>query len=637
VQRQQDSSLPSSSSNTVRSNNKPMKELDGQKNSNPQANTLLSSASDSLYDEEFFVQTLEDNGCIVAEHVCIPSTQDKPWFYYNPNPHNQPKRHPHQPELALFTTWKSAPPYWINITHHNSTFTTLSQKCQQPPTLLSPQNHIFVTALYIHMIMEFYLRVTYGIWDIFQKGIKQQHNSAVATILPAVSQFYIHYQKDKKQLGETFQLLPGMHPLMKTVSDWPLKSLQDIVNITSGNTITSKCPVCMSRVVFCGYKEMEEKHVQWHPDVFSTKDTTTTLSRLQQQHDQVLVPGGHVGLPGKYNTKDWHGLRQEIISRVVHNSEDTLLQQEIRSFKIHSLQEVLQQHHPPHWTSQQLQQELDNLANSNDTVLDQYTMIGLSQRASRRWLNLEEIQDQCNQAFFVPYKIACIEVNFDKVLHGNNGDGKTPTHHYKIQHPYQDVVLHANLDVLIGIHGSHLANVVYMPPNAYVLELLPYVYNYFGRVFSSVRGATPVGFTFSETSLRHMGHPLGLSSSADCHGRYAHVVPPCVNATSWLTNDFVLPWWVLNNFVHTFLVATENNTTTSTTKHQEQNPMPAASKVPRSCDFFDQRANLDFVIYSVPCQATIGDSSPMEYRHYYRERRTFEHLKNDSFNMEIYD
>jgi len=93
----------------------------------------------------------------------------------------------------------------------------------------------------------------------------------------------------------------------------------------------------------------------------------------------------------------------------------------------------------------------------------EWKIVGLTQRTYRRtWLNLSEVIDVCDELHNVSqHKVACIEVNVEKT-----------------KSPLEQLLLHGNLDGLIGVHGAQMTQAILLPRNAHVLELLPWIPNY---------------------------------------------------------------------------------------------------------------------------------------------------------------
>lgn len=144
------------------------------------------------------------------------------------------------------------------------------------------------------------------------------------------------------------------------------------------------------------------------------------------------------------------------------------------------------------------------LISSNDYSGDtkEWLVVGLTQRTYRRaWLNLATVMQQCNT------KLNDRSVVFIKV---NVEDTSSP---------YEQLILHRSLDVLIGVHGAQLTQAVVLPPHAHVLELLPWVPSYIRGAWVTRRNApTPLGIIYHNTDLNHAGFSLDRTSTDLCVG-----------------------------------------------------------------------------------------------------------------------
>ena len=103
-----------------------------------------------------------------------------------------------------------------------------------------------------------------------------------------------------------------------------------------------------------------------------------------------------------------------------------------------------------------------------------WKIIGLTQRIKRRsWLNLNDVIAHCN-AFYNAHQILCVDVNVERLPSANSSN--------PLQAEYEQLLMHQSLNALIGIHGAQLTQGVLLPPNATVVELLPWVPedDYFG-------------------------------------------------------------------------------------------------------------------------------------------------------------
>ena len=137
---------------------------------------------------------------------------------------------------------------------------------------------------------------------------------------------------------------------------------------------------------------------------------------------------------------------------------------------------------------------------SGDTK--EWVVVGLTQRTYRRvWLNLPSVMERCNTQFN-NRRVVCIEVNVEET-----------------SSPYEQLLLHRSLDVMIGVHGAQLTQAVVLPPHAHVLEILPWVPNYIrGHWVARREAPTPMGINYHNTDLNHAGYSLDRSSTDLCVG-----------------------------------------------------------------------------------------------------------------------
>eukprot|EP00985_Skeletonema_marinoi_P028682 scaffold25693_cov229-Skeletonema_marinoi.AAC.2 len=137
---------------------------------------------------------------------------------------------------------------------------------------------------------------------------------------------------------------------------------------------------------------------------------------------------------------------------------------------------------------------------SGDTK--EWLVVGLTQRTYRRaWLNLPTVMKQCNTKLN-GRRVIFIEVNVEDT-----------------SSPYEQLILHRSLDVMIGVHGAQLTQAVVLPPHAHVLEILPWVPSYIRGNWVTRRDApTPLGIIYHNTDLNHAGYSLDRSSTDLCVG-----------------------------------------------------------------------------------------------------------------------
>ena len=81
--------------------------------------------------------------------------------------------------------------------------------------------------------------------------------------------------------------------------------------------------------------------------------------------------------------------------------------------------------------------------------------------------------------------------------------------------PYQQMIRHAALECLVGIHGAHLTQAIWMKPGSLVMELLRFIPSHvnYGQWTGETAHPTPLGVIFDETDLLHVGYSLGRDSA----------------------------------------------------------------------------------------------------------------------------
>jgi len=124
-------------------------------------------------------------------------------------------------------------------------------------------------------------------------------------------------------------------------------------------------------------------------------------------------------------------------------------------------------------------------------------MVG-GKKYQQLWLKINDTLKACND--FQSRRVVCIRVNVEKA-----------------DTPEEQLLMHASLDALVGIHGSHFMNAVFLPRHSFILELLPWIKYTFGLGWAAkMQMPTPTGDAFTDTDIYHLGYCLGRESVPLC-------------------------------------------------------------------------------------------------------------------------
>ena len=227
---------------------------------------------------------------------------------------------------------------------------------------------------------------------------------------------------------------------------------------------------------------------------------------------------------------------------------------------------------------------------SGDTK--EWLVVGLTQRTFRRaWLNLPTVMKQCNTKLN-DRGVIFIEVNVEDT-----------------SSPYEQLILHRSLDVMIGVHGAQLTQAVVLPPHAHVLEILPWVPSYIRGNWVTRRDApTPLGIIYHNTDLNHAGYSLDRSSTDLCVGVGevgSEEEKDCFLGQRkifiWDNRDFNVEPEVIIQYIEKLVLFMRDD---------EMGKLCAEVK-----DRLDER----FVLYNVWCADEEEEESTLSVSHYYAE------------------
>lgn len=162
--------------------------------------------------------------------------------------------------------------------------------------------------------------------------------------------------------------------------------------------------------------------------------------------------------------------------------------------------------------------------------------------------------------------------------------------------PYEQLVRHAALDGLIGIHGAQMTHGIWLRDGSWIVELLPYVPESLvsrGSWTRQTTSPTPLGVMFDETKLNHIGVRLDRSSAPYCKDENDNF--DCWNAQSWDKRDFVVDETVFESILDRFLVPNSLD----------------------DCNGMVERTRNDTVLYNVVCKDDQEDGPRVH--HFYRK------------------
>ena len=198
-----------------------------------------------------------------------------------------------------------------------------------------------------------------------------------------------------------------MEPLMKAYSGNPTMTIHDLFG-------KNDCQ-CYRRFAFCGYTD--KNYYQRRKLKRRRQPVPPELEVLE------LEPGPEIYSKRKLQFH-WNQAQAHTRDGALQGYPN--IRQKIDNFKRTAVLEALALDNDRFSSQESMKLEVS---------LDQWTLVGFSQRkARRRWLNLDRVLQRCLEEWR-HLKIACVEINLD------TPDG---------QDPENQVVMHAGLDALIG-------------------------------------------------------------------------------------------------------------------------------------------------------------------------------------------
>ena len=267
-------------------------------------------------------------------------------------------------------------------------------------------------------------------------------------------------------------------------------------------------------------------------------------------------------------------LRRDILQS--YHCKDSMLKQKIRQHR----QEVLLQRGV----------RKDKIGN-----VDDWKIIALTDRKYRRvWLNIDASVKTCEK--FMPFKVICTKLNVEEA-----------------RSPEEQLLMHASLDSLIGVHGSQFTNGIFLPRHSFIVELLPWIKYLPGKNWAARTSApTPMGAVFGNSNLHHLGYCLGRDSvplcehvnRADTESDEACLKNKTIYSTKfyWELRDFNVNADIIDKFISTFIIHNSTDCDDMRTRGKENN----------------------FILFNVFCSHAVnGTNIEFSAKHFYQERCEF--------------
>jgi hypothetical protein len=610
-------------------------------------------------DDDWFHKTqwrpdLAINKCFYVEQLCHAS---QVWFY-DPRPQKQ-KRDSNDPPQPLSPLPPLHQPYPLSLRIREESYPLYRAKnpyIHQIHVQQSPQaagvvvdssrnqcryspitNHMVLHSDYNDMLGEFYTRLFMGLWQIIKEihhfqvkeddvdkttwlrqprqqqqqqyswDPKDPNNYRYYSTLHSESsqpwdtnflqhtQMYLHLRLHDHRSDLPPPILESHRLFMDIFTSNPLLHIRALLDHVGG------CR-CMKRVIFCGYKrdpkvlqQQQQQNHHHHPVNHTTPSTTTGI----------MVAGGVGSIffdqmipdPTPLERQGMQLARQTLRHYMI--DQNPLVQEFMQGVRYGHLKLAAAsssgagQNHNHH---QQFPYNLSLGSPALKELLEEWTIIGLSQRSTRRkWLDATDTMKQCNDKLN-GIQIACVVVNIEDASWAN---------------PLKHLAVHAALDGLIGIHGAQLTEAVWMPSGSLVVELLPWNHPTVsqGGWTKWVHRPTPLGIIFKETDLNHIGLPLTVDSSADHECLKDPNPNVCFTKTiqnTWAFRDFTANFSIVEDIIMKFVVGASSTSS-----------RPTKKPIIPSCEDLVTKAANDYVLYNVNCR--VATSKTVGVHHFYRD------------------
>lgn len=606
--------------------------------------------------------------CFLVEDVCHSATR---WFYTLPETHsvqqptsendqndgdrgdsrtNEPKKQP----IVLFhkesgesidQDWqgKSGYPDDLYIEYYHANLTR-QLNCVQDPV----RNHVILFNSFSHMLGEFYERGLLTMWRIFtgmmnDDEAEENNNNQLLHHLLSDMQLYVHLEDPRTQS----HLMDSHHLFSSLLRTRPILDFRTLLFETN-------CQ-CMTRLIFCGYSVTSKLMQEYSAE---SKEDQPTASRMRRRgnadhtaaapEQETLDVEGAGSMLSKARTNydkenenpygnevaDHNDIGEHRRGDIDEESTTRIVDGDDKSSGLlHQIMKTMYELTPvgPQLSIQKhdhaklrfalrrhailnnpfVRADIDDfrymLFSTHVDAWEQRTdhghwkIVGLAQRSlRRRWDNLETVHQVLSQSLYQN----CVLL---LVVNVENEDWN----------PYTQLVRHAALDALIGIHGAQMTEAIWMKPGSLVVELLPYIpKGLHGSWVKTTHKPTPLGIIFDETDLNHVGYPLERDSAPYCHE----------NETSTLSKDRRQCWRETENRwdVRNFLVSPQT---------VERIIRKFIVEELTLCSDFVEKAGDEIVLYNVNCKESVD--KPKRPRHYYWKRGSNKEVKKSPNEIKI--
>jgi hypothetical protein len=386
------------------------------------------------------------------------------------------------------------------------------------------------------------------------------------------AQLYLHLHRPYGPIMDSHRLF---------TTPWRTRPIHSVVELLDD----AHCE-CLPRLILCGY-DVDETAAGDDPDLppAATRDAAGAGApdgpRSNASSVVRVVPGHGWAVTRKPDPNRYRTVRDRLREHLVHRNPH--VRADIEAFR---------------------NRHLDLL---KVPIADRgaYRLVGLAQRLGRRrWLDLPRVQRNVQARLNSGARgIALLEMNVEV-------DSSS----------YQQLVRHAALDGLIGIHGAQLTEAIWMKDGSWVVELLPFVPDYvnMGQWTRKVKSPTPLGLLFQETQLNHAGYRLTIESAPYCDRNVTD--EGCWRMNRWDNRDFAVSELLVSEILDAFFPA-PNSLEASIPVHSNASKMNASEAAAVAatntalCSYYRNQSRDTFVLYNVNCADSLGD--PIVPHHFF--------------------